>query len=612
MSTEIPIRLRVPEQDLDTLTLFQPRVEAAREWAHHLPIANPEGVVQQLVEALSEINRCRMAPELRFNILAELQGNLAIATASLCRRFLNQPLVMPEEPRRQAEMIDTLISLGITAYTSVAIETLNDRDSVRGMNPARLVCEAILKALEFGGRKLLLNFQLHKPVEPNGWLTLHQLYALGERQELARIAVKGSDGRDTSISSRYLVAMMLGCCKPNQLRQTDLATIYDTLKAWSDQLSLSMPGAGEGLFLVDLERDQPPLYSSLYRNQASPQCRKIDTGALITRLEQLQALERDQGRGFIQVDDNTRLSATLLSHLIDSLGTMSVRNFSRKQSPGPLLISIGLSAAHYHAAGNRSFGQSLYGDNYIPPASDRVATNPFAASDKKGQDMWSQANPEEDFVRDSSESEFESLVSHQVELDEHTAHAITHDGPELPEDRPYPSYEVQMVNASPGGYCLEWSEQLPADVKAGELVSVQEEPNGSWVIAVIRWISQLESQRTLLGLELLSPGAKAFGAITRQKTGEEPEPLRVLLLPEIKLVGQPHTLLTPRAGFREKQKIDLVKKGEKLHVQLQRQVATTGSYSQFEFRYIQLLGDVIAGDKSGPLDSSYDSVWSNI
>lgn len=612
MNTDTPIRLKVPEQDLETLSLFQPTVGAAQSWASHLPIANPGGVVQQLVNALSEINRCRLAPELRFNILAALQASLNSATANLSRRFLNQPLVMPEEPRQQAELTDALFSLSVTAYTCVAIEALKDRESIRGMNPARLVCESILRAMEFCGRKLLLSFQLHKPVEPHGWLTMHQLYAMGERQELARIPVRGADGQDTSISSSYLAAMMLGCCKPNQLRQADLASIYHALRVWSDYLSLSSPGSGEGLFLVDLEGDQPPLYSALYRNLQNPHCRQIDSSALVTRLEQLQALEREQGRGSVSVDEDTTLPSGLLSHLIDSLGSMSVRNFTRKLTPAPLALSIGLSAAHYHAAGNRGFDQLLHGDDYIPDPADRVATNPFAAQDTKSRDMWSQANPEEDFVRDSSESEPESRVSHRVELDEGTAHAIIEDVPALPEDHPYPIYEVQMVNASPGGYCLEWSNRLPADVKSGEIVSVQEEQDGKWAIAVIRWISQLENQRTLLGLELLSPGGKAYGALTRGKTGEYSEPRRVLLLPEIKLVGQPNTLLTPKAGFRERQKITLVRQGERLNVQLLRQVTSTGSYSQFEFQFIKLLGDVIAEDKSGPLDASYDSLWSNI
>ena len=88
--------------------------------------------------------------------------------------------------------------------------------------------------------------------------------------------------------------------------------------------------------------------------------------------------------------------------------------------------------------------------------------------------------------------------------------------------------------------------------------------------------------------------------------------MRVLLLPEIKLVGQPHTLITPRAGFRERQKVSLVREGEQFYLQLQRQVAATGSFAQFDFRYIKMLEDVIAEDKSGALGAAYNSLWTNI
>ena len=43
---------------------------------------------------------------------------------------------------------------------------------------ARLACEAIQRALVLHGRKILQTFQLYRPLELHGWLTLHQLYAL--------------------------------------------------------------------------------------------------------------------------------------------------------------------------------------------------------------------------------------------------------------------------------------------------------------------------------------------------------------------------------------------------------------------------------------------------
>ena len=88
--------------------------------------------------------------------------------------------------------------------------------------------------------------------------------------------------------------------------------------------------------------------------------------------------------------------------------------------------------------------------------------------------------------------------------------------------------------------------------------------------------------------------------------------MRALLLPEIKLVGQAPTLILPRAGVRERQKIALMKHGEEMFVQLVRQVAVTSTFAQFEFRYIKQLGEILAEDKSRPRDSAFDSLWTNI
>jgi hypothetical protein len=292
---------------------------------------------------------------------------------------------------------------------------------------------------------------------------------------------------------------------------------------------------------------------------------------------------------------------------------MSLRNFNRANSDTPLWVSIGLSSSHYHVAGERFFEQLLYGPDYIPPASERIPTNPFLLPQEKG-DMWQQANPDEDYSRDEQAPAkgMAQDMEHRVELDANTRSELLYEeDKQLPPEVRYPIYKVRLANASPGGYCLEWTAELPGDIRAGDIVSLKEEHNRDWAIAVIRWVSHLENTRTLIGLELLSPRAMPYGARIHQKTGRKSAPMRVLLLPEIKLVGQPHTLITPRAGFRERQKISLISAGEEYSIQLLRQIAATGSFAQFDFRYIKELGDVLAEDKAGHL-GSYDSLWSNI
>ena len=130
------------------------------------------------------------------------------------------------------------------------------------------------------------------------------------------------------------------------------------------------------------------------------------------------------------------------------------------------------------------------------------------------------------------------------------------------------------------------------------------------MISVIRWVSRLNNAKTLVGLELLSPRAIPYGARVHQKNGDKGPPLRVLLLPEIKLVGQPQTLITPRTGFKERQKITLGTHSGTMTIQLLRHIASTGSFSQFEFSNAKELGDVLADN--GQQAQDYDSLWSNI
>lgn len=607
MSSDAPVKLRVPRQDLQALDAFQLTVHAAQDWAQGLPVTNARQVGRQLRDVLAQLNRVEVRPELRFGILEALRPSLLVASASLGKRFLQQPLVMPPEPRQLAELTDDLYSLAATGYTITAVHTMQQRDSIREVNPARLVCEAVHRAIRFCGLKLLQTFQLYRPVELQGWLDLHQLYALAERQRLAELPVTDRLVGDGTISAAYLQALLLGCCKPNQLRQADLAAIYRGLREWSTLLKVSRDTDDKSLFLVNLDSDHPPLYSPLYREPPGPRTRYIDTEPLVEHLHQLST---SQGRG-VAFDRDTVVSPSALQHLIDSLGKMSMRNFARKRSSKALWITVGFSACHYYLGGQRAFEQLLYGDEYLPPLTERLPDNPFL-SGNAGRDQWQQANPEEDFQQQEL-AVGESELAHQVQLDDKTRAILQGEvDPDLPADREYPVYQAAIFDASPGGYCLEWTAQLPGNIKTGDIACVREDENAHWAIAVVRWMSQLENNRSLVGLELISPSSEPYGARMRLKKGEETEPMRALLLPEIKLVGQPPTLIIPRTGFRERQKIIIARFGEEFFIQLTRQVAVTGAFVQFEFRFIKQLGDVLAEDKTRPLDSSFDSLWTSI
>ncbi|MFT5709383.1 MAG: hypothetical protein ACI8QT_000069 [Halioglobus sp.] len=607
MNDHTPIKLRVPRQDLAECTIFHATADEAQVWAQNLPIANTRLVVQNLSSALAELNRVDMAPDVRFNIMEALRPSLHVALSTMSRRFLNQALVMPEEPRQIAELADALYSLATTAYIIVAVHTLQQRDNIHQVNPARLVCESVYRALGFAGKKILQTFQLQQAIPAYLWLEINQLYTLADQQQLAELPVEDKLQGNGTISTAYLQALLLGCCKPNQLRQSDLAAVYRGLHEWAGHVKIQKCNSGSGLFRVDLGSDQPAVYASLYPPNDDAQCRLINTEALVAKLESLKQAEGKKHRNVpIVFDKDTSLPANMLDHLRNSLGSMSTRNFKRTLSGEMLGLSVGLSSIHYHIAGKKTFEQVVHGANYVPSVAMRAVANRFL--DKRdNRDGWEQANPHEEHMSD------EKHEHHGQALDDPALSALVGDETqEQTAEERYPIYPVHMTNSSPGGYCLEWFAELPARMRAGDIVGVREGGRSEWIIAVIRWVSQLEQAKTLIGVELLSPSAMPYGARVQKVTGKEASLRRVLLLPEIKLVGQPHTLITPHAGFRERQKVILVSGGEEFLIQLQRQTSTTENFTQFDFRYIKQVEGIVAEDKLNQLPSVFDSLWDKI
>jgi len=596
MSNNEPIKLRIPRQDLVEFSAFSLTAEHAGHWASELPMGNSAEVAQQLRVALDDFNRVDMAPDLRFQIIEALRPTIHIALSTLSKYYLNQPIVLPEEPRKAVLLAQSLYDLMATAYTITAIQTIQRKDSITSANPAKLVCESVHRAVTTSSLKLLLTYQLYQPIEPNAWLEVHQLYLLAERQKLISQLVSDDIVGDCNIKTAYLRILLLGCCKSNQLRQRDLAGVFKGLKDWVQHAELVWASEGDGLFLVDSASDQPPLYSSLFDEEPGPTCRLIGTDALI---KQLKEVRKDAGERAILFDKDTAVSPNVLDHLITSWGVMSKRNFARAPAQDRLWVSVGLSNTHYYVSGGISFDQLISsggGDALVDGAEKNVFMD---GRESQETDIWDSA-----FSADEEKSiDMENIEFHirEAESQKNTNAKERH-----------PVFPVRMFNVSPGGYCLEWPSNIPSHIRTGELISVREVDNSSWSIAVIRWVNQINNQTTLLGVELLSPRATPYGARVHHKTGDVGDIMRALLLPEIKLVGQPNTLITPRVGFKDRQKVSLILNGEESYIQLNKKIASTATYNQFEFRKLQHLEAVAAQDKSDVINTEFESLWNNI
>ena len=124
----------------------------------------------------------------------------------------------------------------------------------------------------------------------------------------------------------------------------------------------------------------------------------------------------------------------------------------------------------------------------------------------------------------------------------------------------------------------------------------------------------MRDKGTQLGIELLAPRAEVGAARLLQKTGSNGPFMRALLLPAIKAIAQPATLLLPRIPFRTGNKVELNYPDLQGRQQLTKRLASTSSFSQFQFR---AAGGAAQANNStrqatSIADDEFDSIWNKL
>jgi len=607
--TEPPsIKLRIPRAELSSCSLFDVTPAAAAKWSEDLPLTNAKLMSRGLLKATWELNRIDMPADQRLAILNSLRRSVYTALNSLATQFLNQPLSLPAEAREMYELADNLAKQVTTGYTLVAAQAIQQRSRFQSGSPAKTTCEGLHRAISMAGRRFLQTLQLYKPLERGSWLELNQLYLLCDRQQLSDIKVTDDLDGSCSVKARFTQICLLGSCRPNQLRQKDLPLVYRQFYDQRELCHLLPASSGEGLFIIDLGSDSAPIYNTDPESHSdlAAQHRYLFVEPLTTRFkEHVNYIRHRPSKSIVEHNKEPMLSTDVLEHLVSSLGQVNIRGFSRTQVAGTMHIVVGLASVHFHIAGERTFervlqeGSSTANTHTSDVAAFLHRTEMDQSRSKSSEDSGDNEGVTDEIGDDAYSQERSRTARIAPDDDLSSAELI----------RRYPKHRVRVINSSTGGYCLEWSSALPRSVKTGDVVGLCEEGGNDWVIANIRWVSQLENAKTLIGVSLLSPSAFAYGAQTIKKLGEVSDAVRVLLLPEISLTGTPQTLITPRLGFKEFQKISLVQGNQSHYAQLQRQVSSTPSYSQFAFRYMQQLKDVMA-DEHGILDKNpFNAVW---
>ena len=587
--------LRAPIPTQSRLSFCEATPRDLKRWIANLPKANIGETARQLYQGLSELNQLLTPSDNRLQLLELLRPEVYYVCKHLERHFLHQAIVLDERSRKIANLCQALQSHLAIGYKQIVIRVTPRFSKDR----APLLTQALQRAIHCLNGALIRATELYCPVPENLWLELHQLYRIGCQFQLQNLSVRdelASQTQKLSIEQTYVVALLLGASRCNQLRQNQIARLAEVLEPWSQWIKLQPAKPDNGLFAIAPDLDTGPRYRSKFLAEQRESLLGIDPQPLVMAIENHLQQSADK---VSPLPVPAGLNLDTLQHLHAAWGQAAERSFQRTVGHGTLTLCVGMSALHFYLGGQRSFNDILKKPGARP--AQFSATDPTA----RAKDQWRHA------FDAAPHGTADTLLPYEEIEYPHLQNDDSHEASDRQQH--FPTYALPVINHSPGGYCLAWPGAVPAELQAGEMVGIEDAAGQGWSIAVVRWIRQVRGGGTQMGIEQVAPCAEPCGLQLIRSHDEHSQYLRGLLLPAISAIDLPATLLTPRLPFQEGNKVLINTNGEERRAGLERRVASTNSFNQFAYRSLETArNENAAGSGVVGVAEEFDSLWKSL
>ena len=529
------IKLSVPgpEQNLTVET----RPKQVAEWLAALPLSNLNESSRSILDALSALNRSKVAEDTRLKLLELYRATITELMHSLEVQFSGQPLPLPEKSRliaSQARQLQTELAYG---YKIILLDQANRKLSFGSNKQLPLVVERAIGSL---GKMLVVCYQTYAPTPAGVWAEMHVLFTYAVELGIQDEAVS-DHGRQSSVNLAYKQALLLALLDPYRLMQGEVNKVLEYLTQFGGNAHLQplmQTSNPSGYFLVRLDSDKPP--RALAHDTTVTDAR---TDILLNTLElarllhqQISQLETGVAPKALLLPFATKDFGypNLLRRMLKHWGIAPKRLFSRTRHDAKMEICAGIRSIHHFLSGDLSGGVADRAGHETTEITLELANSPL---DK---------------------------TSHQT----------------------YVSKNWLIINESAGGLALSKDPQTDVQVRVGEIIGLRPEDSDAWNIGVVRWVSSENPNHLQLGAQMLAPTATPVmlrPLITSAGTPFQP----ALLLPEIPALKQPPTLVCLRGGFLPQREFLLDQKGTPQNVRATRLLEQTATFDLFEFTPVQ-------------------------
>lgn len=593
------ISLNIPQRNTNPAVNLTPSLDQIKSMLNGLPLANPERCCTLVLQELFRLNRAPFAVKARIEIMAKLLPILDDMINTVRDSYINEPQPLTNRRQQSAQLINQLLTEMGYGYKIIVHDLLADTRA--SASSAQFLPQAIYYACSFLARLLVDRYALYAPEPRHIWLELNQLYLYAEQHQIHNTELKPINAehepRPATILNSYRRIVLLAVANPYHLMQGETLKMYKRLVGWAPHCRILHLGNGrlpEGKLFVDLTKDAPPLYAPKTPSKLRPV-----EGRLLDVRELLLILSQETQRPLLAKQKETlshnlarRMERDMYFRWAEAWGLRRERMSNRKILESPAKMICGLTATHHFISGGRPFkpeedeltilGRRADTGDYNSFSIMGEEQTPWAFEDQKKHVLSSLHQPRRSQFAPQEGAHERSLW---IKVYANSVEAVD----EFTDNGALPQFEYQgctIANINHGGFGISCpvSTQLPARV--GDLIGARTEKSSDWAIGMALWLKIDSNQNLAMGIKLIAEDARAIAIKAIQGVGTGSEYYRALLIPDLDPKKHPTTLITPAAVYDTGTLVKMVLDDEIVHARLLRQVASTSTFSQYQFELV--------------------------
>ena len=458
---------------------FAADARRTRAWIAALPRANALATQQSLAQALDSLAGQRLDGATRLAVLEELRVAIGESIGLLKREYAGSSLPLAPLKSAAARQVEAFHIALAQGYRKAAVEFCAPSGGVPMLRGGS-VATALARAAWHYTQAIALAWRVYRSPAAGAWQGLHRVLGFAVEARLEARSVEDSQaGGSVEVRALYLQALLMAITHPLAFSQSEQDQLWQSSADFAGRCALASkpPQANAPVVPEDADRGPGP---GVVGETAT---RWLEMSAFVDEVEAALGRARDGMSLLMPVRGNgVRVSVEMLHRLKRSFGLSAARTHRRLPASHGMRSVFGLSALHYHLAGQRDFDAFMrHATQHIVHQADRA--NWVGGSAAK-----------------------------------------------------VPVHEAQVLDQSLGGYRLGWAHADQIRARVGELVGLtlsDGDESPEWMLGVIRWLRYENDGGLSAGIELLARRALAVGL----RLDDGSEPLRALQMDAMEADG---------------------------------------------------------------------------